>query len=109
MSPKSGPAEPPSCRNQPPDLVLHSVAKRRGEAVAKRARDRARLVKRQAKQAKPVARETLWLKEWSAASEAALLGEFARISAEYEANLMRHDHYTGERRRILTELGIETD
>lgn len=85
------------------------MAKRGGEAVAKRARERARLVKRQAKQAKRVARETLWLRKWSAASEAALLGEFARIRAEYEANRMHHDHYTEERRRILTELGIETN
>jgi len=85
-----------------------SMARRGGEAVAKRAREQARQAKKEAKQAKREAREgdTTAL---TATSEAALMEEFARLSAEYEANLMSHDNYTRERRRILTELGIDTD
>ena len=67
---------------------------------------RAWLVKRRAKR---VAGETLWLRKWSAASEAALLGELARLGAQYEANAISEANYTDERRRILIKLGIETD
>jgi len=84
------------------------MAKRGGEAVAKRARERARLVKRQAKQAKREA-QTDDTTSLSATSEAALMEEFARLSAQYEANVIGHDNYTDERRRILTELGIQPD
>jgi hypothetical protein len=82
------------------------MARRGGEAGAKWARRRARLVKRQAKR---VASERLWLRNWSAATETALLGELARVSAQYEANAISQANYTDERRRILTKLGIETD
>jgi len=84
------------------------MARRGGEAVAKRARERARQAKRQAKQAKRVVsdEDTPVL---SATSEAALMEEFARLSADYNANLIGHDHFTDERQRILTELGIETN
>ncbi len=84
------------------------MAKRGGEAVAKRARERARLVKRQTKHEARRARadDTTSL---AATSEAALMEEFARLSAQYEANVVSHDNYTDERRRILTELGIQPD
>ena len=84
------------------------MAKRGGEAVAKRARERARLVKRQTKQEARQARadDTTSL---SATSEATLMEEFARLSAQYEANVISHDNYTDERRRILIELGIQPD
>jgi len=84
------------------------MAKSRGEAVAKRAREQARVVKRQAKQAKREARtdDTAHI---SATSEAALFEEFARLSAEREAGAISEDRYTRERSRILAELGIEPD
>ena len=84
------------------------MAKSRGEAVAKRAREQARVVKRQAKQAKREAR-TDDTANLSATSEAALFEEFARLSAEREAGTISDDRYTRERFRILTELGIEPD
>ena len=84
------------------------MAKSRGEAVAKRAREQARAVKKQAKQTKREARadDTAHL---SATSEAALFEEFARLSAEREAGAISEDRYTRERSRILAELGIEPD
>jgi hypothetical protein len=84
------------------------MARNRGEAVAKRAREQARQARRETKQAKREARsnDTATL---SATSETALLNEFAQLSAEYEADAISHDRYTSERSRILTELGIETD
>ena len=84
------------------------MAKSRGEAVAKRAREQARVVKRQAKQAKREAR-TGDTANLSATSEAALFEEFARLSAEREDGAISDDRYARERSRILTELGIETD
>lgn len=84
------------------------MAKSRGEAVAKRAREQARVVKRQAKQAKREAR-TDDNAHISATSEAALFEEFARLSAEREAGAISEDRYTRERSRILAELGIEPD
>ena len=84
------------------------MARNRGEAVAKRAREQSRQAKREAKQAKREIRanETDSL---SANSEAALLDAFAQLSVDYEADAISHDRYTSERSRILTELGIETD
>ena len=81
------------------------MARRGGEAAAKRRRERDRQAKQKAKQAKREARsgETSIL---SADSEAALLQEFARLSAEYQANSVSEATYAAERRRILTDLGI---
>jgi hypothetical protein len=84
------------------------MARRGGEAAAKRARERARQAKRQAKEVKREARAEHATSQ-SPSTEAALMEEFARLSAEYEANLISHDSFTDERRRILTELGIDTD
>ncbi len=84
------------------------MAKSRGEAVAKRAREQARAVKKQAKQTKREARtdDTARL---SATNETALFEEFARLNAEREAGAISEDRYTRERSRILAELGIEPD
>ena len=84
------------------------MARRGGEAVAKRARERARLAKRQAKQEKRQARANDASK-LPATSEAALLQAFAQLSADYEANAVSQDDYNAERSRILTELGVQTD
>ncbi len=82
------------------------MAKRGGEAMAKRARERARQAKQQAKQEKraagPEDAPTL-----SASSEAALMEEFAQLSARFEAKTVSLDEFTAERERIFTELGIE--
>ena len=84
------------------------MARRGGEAAAKRRRERDRQAKQKAKQAKREARtgDTSTL---SSDNEAALLEDFARLSAEYQANGMSEATYAAERRRILTDLGIEVD
>jgi len=83
------------------------MARRGGEAMAKRARERARQAKQQAKQERRLAASegdaTL-----SAGSEAALLEEFAQLNARFEAKTLSFDAFTEERNRIFTELGIET-
>ncbi len=83
------------------------MAKRGGEAMAKRARERARQAKQQAKQEKrqAAADEDTSL---SADREAALMEEFAQLSAGFEAKAISLDDFTTERERIFTELGIET-
>lgn len=84
------------------------MAKNRGDAVIKRAREQARQAKREAKQAKREARSNE-SNTLSATTETALLNEFARLSAEYEADAITQGRYNSERSRILNELGIETD
>lgn len=75
--------------------------------MAKRARERARQAKQQAKQEKreAVTDEDTGL---SAGQEAALMEEFAQLSARFEAKTVSLDDFTTERERIFTELGIET-
>lgn len=82
------------------------MAKRGGEAMAKRARERARQAKQQAKQEKRDAgpSDEAGL---SASSEAALYEEFAQLSARFEAKNVSLDDFNAERERIFTELGIE--
>lgn len=73
----------------------------------KRAREKARQekqeAKRERKEAKPVDEAAL-----PEADEKALMEEFARLSARYEANEVTEDRYNSERQRIFDELGIET-
>ena len=82
------------------------MARRGGEAAAKRARERARQAKRKAKEEERRGRGDD-ASSLSESSEAALLEEFARLSAQHEAKLISHDDFVEERLRILTELGIE--
>ena len=83
------------------------MARRCGEAMAKRARERARQAKQQEKQAKrqAAADEDTSV---SADREATLMEEFAQLSARFEAKNISLDDFTAERERILAELGIET-
>lgn len=83
------------------------MAKRGGEAMAKRARERARQAKQKAKQEK---REAASEEDTSlsADQEAALMEEFAQLSARLEAKAISLDDFTADRERIFTELGIET-
>jgi hypothetical protein len=84
------------------------VAKRSREGALKRAREKARQEKKEAKRERKESKtpdDTL-LPE---ADENALMEEFARLSARYEANELTEDRYTSERQRIFDELGIETD
>jgi hypothetical protein len=74
--------------------------------MAKRARERARQAKQQAKQQKREAGSD-GDPDLSAGQEAALMEEFARLSARFEAKTISFDDFTAERARIFTELGIE--
>ncbi len=75
--------------------------------MAKRARERARQAKQQAKQEKREA-GTPDDGGLSAGREAALLEDFAQLSARLEAKTVSLDTFTEERQRIFTELGIES-
>jgi hypothetical protein len=83
------------------------VAKRSREGALKRAREKVRQEKKEAKrerkETKPVEETAL-----PEADENALMEEFARLSARYEANELTEDRYNSERQRIFEELGIET-
>lgn len=84
------------------------MARRGGDAAAKRRRERDRQSKQKAKAARREARaETS--NTLSAATEAELLEEFAQLSAVYQANGMSEATFVAERRRILNDLGVEAD
>jgi len=78
--------------------------------MAKRARERARQQKQEAKREKQLARAA----EAEASTEPPideerLMNEYARLSESYDANRMTEADYAEHRRRIFTELGLETD
>lgn len=78
------------------------------ETMLKRAREKARQAKQEAK------REKRRSKSSDDASvplvdEDALMEEFARLSARFEAGHMAEEVYRAERHRIFVELGIETE
>ena len=83
------------------------MAKRGGEAVAKRARERGRLEKQEAKKDKREARSAE-ATSISAEDEAALMEEFARLSEQYSAGHITEGRYNEERTRIFEELGVES-
>jgi hypothetical protein len=78
------------------------------EGVAKRARERARQEKQEAK------RQRRWNADTAedaseAPDEAALMEEFRVLSERHADGLVSHDEYTAERVRIFGELGIQVD
>lgn len=83
------------------------MAKNR-EAALKRAREKARLDKREAKRAKKAARQSADPED-QAIDEQALWAQFARLSEQHESNEISNQQYEAERLRILEALGIETD
>ena len=84
------------------------MARRGGEAVLKRAREKARQDKQEAKRARRQEKSSDE-SAISAADEDALMEEFARLSAAYEAGQMSTDQYDTDRHRIFVELGIEAE
>jgi len=84
------------------------VARRGREAALKRAREKARLDKREAKRERTSAKQA---DEPSTepVDETALMEEFARLSELHEANRITTKQYDEERQRIFSQLGIETD
>jgi hypothetical protein len=83
------------------------VAKRVREAALKRARERARQEKQEAKRERrlAIAEETDSL---DTADENALMEEFAELSARYESSEVSEAEFQTERERIFTLLGLET-
>lgn len=78
------------------------------EGVAKRARERARQEKQEAK------RQKRWNPEATddvaeAPDEAALMEEFRELSERHAGGLVSNDDYAAERSRIFGELGIDVD
>lgn len=83
------------------------MAKNR-EAALKRAREKARLDKREAKREKKAARQSADPED-QVIDEQALWEQFARLSEQHESNEISNPRYEAEHRRILEALGIETD
>lgn len=83
------------------------MAKRSREGALKRAREKARQEKKDLKRERKDAKTTEEV-EISEVDENALMEEFARLSARFEANQLSEDRYHSERERIFGELGIET-
>lgn len=84
------------------------MAKKGREAALKRARERARQEKKEAKREKVEARKAEET-PGEPVSENDLMEEFARLSELHASDQISASAYEEERRRIFTELGIETD
>lgn len=84
------------------------MAKRGRESFEKRAREKARLERQEAKRARRLTEES---SEEAAGptrdEEDDLMGQFARLSARFEAKEITAEQYAEERQRIFGELGIE--
>ena len=78
------------------------------ETFNKRAREKARQEKQEAKRARRHSRSAETSNQPNP-DEDTLMEEFARLSAQYEAGEIDEVRYADQRRRIFTELGIETD
>ncbi len=83
------------------------MAKNR-EAALKRAREKARLEKREAKELKRAARKAADTEEDSV-DEQALWERFARLSERHEAGEINSQQFAESRSKILDALGIESD
>lgn len=84
------------------------MGKKGGEAALKRAREKTRLekqdLKRQRRQARSAEESNA-----PAVDTDALMEEFAKIGALYEANRISEARFNEERKRIFEALGIESD
>ncbi len=83
------------------------MAKNR-EAALKRAREKARLEKREAKQLKKAAKHSDD-PEGQSIDEQALWEQFARLSERRAANQISEQQYESDRKSILEALGIEQE
>lgn len=84
------------------------MAQRGREGMAKRARERAREEKQEAKRIRRQAavEDT---ENQDAPDEEALMEDFRRLSERHAAGNLTDSDYEAERHRIFVELGIETD
>ena len=84
------------------------MARRGGEGMAKRARERAREERQEAKRNRRQAAADNPEPE-TQVNEAALMEEFRVLSERHAGGQMSLDDYEEERHRIFVELGIESD
>ncbi len=84
------------------------MAQRGREGMAKRARERARQERQEAKRLRRQAR-TETAADRDVPDEAALMEEFRVLSERRAAGTVSEDTYAAERHRIFVELGIESD
>jgi hypothetical protein len=82
------------------------MSKKGGEAALKRAREKTRLEKQDAKRQRRLARTAE--NDAAPVDTDALLEEFAHFSALHEANKISAARFNEERQRILEALGIES-
>jgi hypothetical protein len=83
------------------------MGKKGGEAALKRAREKTRLEKQDLKRQRRQARSAETAAP--AVDTDALMEEFAKIGALYEANRISEARFNEERKRIFEALGIESD
>lgn len=83
------------------------MAGRSREAALKRIREKARREKQEAKRERRNARADKTTTH--EVNEDALMEEFARLSADYEANRLTEVQYLDARHRIFVALGVEPD
>jgi Fe-S oxidoreductase len=82
------------------------MAQRGREAVGKRARERARQERQEAKRLRQKTPVEVTASATPAESNA-LMEEFHRLNEKYAAKLISHTYFLEERRRIFLDLGIE--
>ena len=77
--------------------------------MAKRARERARQERQDAKRVRRESGPDDASEPVEAADESALMEEFHELSERHAAGMVGQDAYDQERRRIFVELGIESE
>lgn len=85
------------------------MAQRGQEGMAKRAREQARQVKQEAKNRRRELLQQDADSKGDGPDEAALMDEFRKLSEKHAAGLISDNVLLEERRRIFSELGIESD
>ncbi|NOY56559.1 MAG: hypothetical protein GXP34_11300 [Actinobacteria bacterium] len=85
------------------------MARRGAQAMAKRARERARQERQEAKRVRRQSASADAADPTDAPDEAGLMEEFRVLSERYAAGALAEDLYAKERHRIFVELGIESE
>lgn len=84
------------------------MARRGREAALKRAREKARQDKKEAKRERALSRKSD-AEDDEPVAETELMEEFARLSQLHDENRITTGEYEKERQRIFSELGIDTE
>lgn len=84
------------------------MARRGREAALKRAREKARQDKKEAKRERALSRKSD-AEDDEPVAETELMEEFARLSQLHDENRITTGEYEKERQRIFSELGLDTE